>query len=70
LHRDPRGTYDRALDQGATRPDWEGGEYTLRIKLDEAFPKPCCYQLELHARKRVNCVTHENRSEYTIGWGV
>lgn len=72
---DGRGTYGRALDQGASRPDWEGGEYRLEVDLADAFPKPCCYQLELRARKRTiaNCHTgwpHWNISEYSIGYGI
>lgn len=68
-----RATYSQALDDGAPRPEWEGGEYRLEIDLNEAFPKPCCYQLELRAWKRtiVNCSSrHWNISEYSIGYGV
>lgn len=72
---DGTATYGRAVDDGASRPNWEGGEYTLRVKVDEAFPKACCYQLVLKARKRTiaNCHTgwpHRNRSEYSIGYGI
>lgn len=72
---DSKGSYGRAVDQGASRPGWAGGEYTLRMKVDEAFPKDCCYQLVLKARKRTiaNCHTgwpHRNRSEYSIGYGI
>lgn len=72
---DSSGTYGRALDQGATRPDWEGGQYRLEIDLEEAFPIACCYQLELRARKRTiaNChhgYPHRNISEYSIGYGI
>lgn len=71
----PGPTYGEALGQGATRPNWEGGRYRLTVDLDDAFPKPCCYQLELRAYKRtiVNCNgghPHRNLSEYTIGYGV
>lgn len=70
---DPKASYGRAVDDGASRPSWEGGEYTLRVKVDEAFPKDCCYQLVLKARKRTiaNCNKswpHRNRSEYSIGY--
>jgi hypothetical protein len=68
-------TYKEALTQGASRPNWEGGRYRLKIPLDEAFKKPCCYQLELRAYKRtiVNCSgpnTHQNRSEYSISYAL
>jgi len=68
-------TYSDAIKQGATRPNWEGGRYRLEIPLDEAFEKPCCYQLELRAFKRtiVNCSghrAHRNRSEYSIGYAL
>ena len=72
---DSKATYGRALDQGASRPDWAGGAYTLRMNVDEAFPKDCCYQLVLKARKRTiaNCNDrwpHRNRSEYSVGYGI
>lgn len=71
----PGPTYGEALGQGAPRPNWEGGRYRLTVDLDDAFPIPCCYQLELRAYKRtiVNCNgthPHRNLSEYTIGYGV
>lgn len=69
----PGPEYGQALAQGATRPEWNGGKYRLTVDLDEAFPKPCCYQLELRAWKRtlVDCDDHHwNISEYTIGFGV
>ena len=71
----PGPTYGEALGQGASRPHWEGVRFRLEIPLDEAFPKNCCYQLELRGYKRtiVNCSgnhPHRNRSEYTIGYGV
>jgi hypothetical protein len=68
-------TYGQALAQGATAPNWYGGNMRLRVPANQAFPEPCCYQLELRAWKRtvVNC-NHDypdrNRSEYTIGVGV
>lgn len=72
---DAAATYGRALTQGASRPEWAGGEYTLRMNVEDAFPKDCCYQLVLRARKRTiaNCNTswpHRNRSEYSIGYGI
>lgn len=71
----PGPTYGEALNQGASRPNWEGGRYRLEVPVEEAFPKPCCYQLELRAYKRtiVNCNgghPHRNRSEYSIGYSV
>jgi hypothetical protein len=71
----PGPEYGQALGQGASRPHWEGGRYRLTVDLDEAFPEPCCYQLELRAWKRtlVDCRStraHRNRSEYTIGIGI
>ncbi len=70
-------TYGQALDpaQGATAPHWYGGNMRLTVRAEDAFPDPCCYQLELRAWKRtvVNCnddYPHRNRSEYTIGVGV
>ncbi|NOZ38256.1 MAG: carboxypeptidase regulatory-like domain-containing protein, partial [Gammaproteobacteria bacterium] len=77
-----------ALSQGpaATAPHWEGGEYRLSIPMSEAFPEPCCYQLELWAFKRTvvgsqsgngfrcshgfHVGTNGNKTEYSIGVGV
>jgi hypothetical protein len=69
-------TYGEALGQGATAPHWYGGNVRLTVPASQAFPEPCCYQLELRAWKRtvVNCnadnFLHRNRSEYTLGVGV
>jgi hypothetical protein len=68
-------TYGQALGQGASAPTWHGGTYRLTVPAVDAFPIPCCYQLELRAYKRtvVDCSTtfaHNNLSEYTIGVGV
>jgi hypothetical protein len=68
-------TYGQALGQGATAPHWYGGNFRLSIPLSEAFPEPCCYQLELRAYKRniVSCedeFDYANLSEFTIGVGV
>jgi hypothetical protein len=68
-------TYGEALGQGATEPRWYGGTMHLTVPADQAFPDPCCYQLELGAWKRtvVNCneiYPHRNWSGYTIGVGV
>jgi hypothetical protein len=56
--------------QGATRPHWAGGCIRLTIPdLKKAFPKTCCYQLELRAYKRtiVSCYTgYDNLSEYSF----
>ncbi len=69
------GTYGVALSQGAVAPNWRGGTFQLRVPLVEAFPDPCCYQLELRGWKRtvVGCnsnYSHRNLSEYTLGVGV
>ncbi len=68
-------TYGEALAQGAAAPSWNGGTMLLTVPADKAFPEPCCYQLELRARKRtvVSCdgdYDHCNLSEYTLGVGV
>jgi hypothetical protein len=68
-------TYGQALGQGASAPTWHGGTMRLTVDLAQAFPIPCCYQLELRAWKRtvVSCdgsFAHWNLSEYTIGVGV
>jgi len=61
-----------ALDQGAVSPKWYGGVMRLEVKAKDAFPKSCCYQLELRAHKRtiVNCDGnlwgHTNYSEYSF----
>lgn len=67
--------------QGAVEPHWRGGRYTLSVPLVEAFPDPCCYQLELRAYKRTvvghtsGCYGYQvgvngNRTEYSIGVGI
>lgn len=64
--------YGNALAQGAVRPHWAGGCIRLTIPdLKKAFPKTCCYQLELRAYKRtiVGCYMgygHANLSEYSF----
>ncbi|HEY3001510.1 MAG TPA: hypothetical protein VGJ44_04105 [Kribbellaceae bacterium] len=68
-------TYGEALGQGAPQPTWRGGTMRLVVPAADAFPRPCCYQLELRAWKRtvVSCsgeAAHHNLSEYTIGVGV
>ncbi len=67
--------YGQALAQGAVAPVWNGGTMKLQVPVSEAFPVPCCYQLELRAYKRTiaGCngnYPHRNRSEYSIGVGV
>lgn len=80
------GNYGTALTQGAIAPEWGGGRYTLSLPMSEAFPEPCCYQLELWAFKRtvVGAVAgnsfgcnygfhvgaNGNKTEYSIGVGV
>ena len=75
------GNYGTALTQGAVAPHWKGGVYTLSLPINQAFPDPCCYQLELRAYKRT-VVGHGggchgyivgvngNRTEYSLGVGV
>ncbi len=67
--------YGQALAEGATAPVWQGGTIRLTISAAEAFPEPCCYDLELQAWSRtvVDCDTdfaYWNRSDFTIGVGV
>lgn len=76
-----QGNYGTAVNGGATPPVWEGGYFTLRMPVSEAFPEPCCYQLELYAWKRTiighkagrtfTCHgTYHNQTHYSIGVGV
>jgi len=46
------GYYGVALGQGAVAPVWSGGQYRLTIPAANAFPEPCCYQLQLYSYKR------------------
>lgn len=80
------GNYGTAVDQGAAAPHWSGGSFRLTIPMSEAFPEPCCYQLELWAYKRTivgsrsgrrfSCdtgfrrVINGNKTEYSLGVGV
>ena len=80
------GNYGSALDQGATAPHWAGGTFRLTIPMNEAFPDPCCYQLELWAFKRTVVGSQSyrrftcdegfrwgingNKTEYSLGVGV
>ena len=76
-------TYGEALGQGAVAPHWYGGSYRLSVPVAQAFPEPCCYQLELRGYKRTvvggmagitfTCehgYAHNNLTEYTLGVGV
>jgi hypothetical protein len=61
------------LNQGATAPNWRGGRMQVTIPMPqrpELFPDPCCYQVELYARKRtiVSCTAppHDNIAEYSF----
>ncbi len=76
-------TYGVALSQGAVAPHWYGGHYRLTVPASQAFPQPCCYQLELRGYKRTiaggggplvfSCDTgypYWNLTEYTLGVGV
>jgi len=49
-----------ARNQGATSPTWAGGSYRFEVLAKKAFPKTCCYQLDLTANKRniVSCSTY------------
>jgi hypothetical protein len=62
--------YGAARMAGAASPHWPGGGLRLEVPASLAFPKTCCYQLELRARKRtiVDCSgnPHENLSEYSF----
>lgn len=67
--------YGQALAQGVSAPVWQGGTMRLTVKAAEAFPEPCCYDLELQAWSRtvVDCdgdFAYWNRSDFTIGVGV
>lgn len=67
--------YGQALAEGATAPVWQGGKMRLTVNASEAFPEPCCYDLELQAWSRtvVDCdgdFAYWNRSDFTIGVGV
>jgi hypothetical protein len=75
------GNYGTALTQGAVAPSWTGGRYRLTMPVTEAFPEPCCYQLELRAWKRTiigsksghtfTCSgDNRNQTHYSIGVGV
>jgi hypothetical protein len=77
------GTYGVALSQGATPPLWYGGHFRLTVPAANAFPEPCCYQLELRAYKRTivggggplvfSCdagYPYRNLTEFSIGVGV
>ncbi len=77
-------TYGEALGQGASQPHWYGGKYRLTVPASEAFPEPCCYQLELRGYKRTivgyqaspvvfTCehgFAYANLTEYTLGVGI
>lgn len=77
--------YQAAVLQGAIPPHWHGGNIRLTVPLQNAFPVPCCYQLELRVFKRTvvgtgpasNCgfscdygYPYRNLTEFTIGVGV
>ena len=72
---DGSGTYGVALSQGATQPHWQGGRYRLTVPAAQAFPEPCCYQLQLRGWKRniVSCgggFDFNNTTQLTLGVGV
>lgn len=75
------GNYGTAVSQGAVAPSWGGGRFRLTMPLADAFPVPCCYQLDLWAHKRTivggsaglefACNQgHSNETQYTLGVGV
>jgi hypothetical protein len=72
----PGHTYALALTQGALRPSWQGGVFTLTIpNLAEspAFPRSCAYLLRLRAYKRtiVSCShNHAHMNESTVTFTV
>jgi len=81
LNSSNAGYYGVALGQGASAPDWKGGLYRLTIPSANAFPEPCCYQLQLYTYKRTvvggpsgitfGCGSmHYNLTERTVGVGV
>jgi hypothetical protein len=54
--------YNQAIAQGAVRPNWSGGQYTLTIpNATSLFPQSCAYELQLNVYKRniVNCDTND-----------
>lgn len=54
--------YIQAIAQGAVRPNWSGGQYTLTIpNAASLFPQSCAYELQLNVYKRniVNCDTND-----------
>ncbi len=62
-------SYGAAQQQGAPSPVWHGGAMRYEVLATQAFPIPCCYQLELYAVKRtiVHCTSvHSNYSEYSF----
>jgi len=72
---DARGSYGRALAQGAAAPNWGGGRFRLTVPVAEAFPVACCYLLDLWGYKRnvVGCETDyawRGRDFFTVGVGV
>jgi hypothetical protein len=58
------GFYGVALHQGAVAPYWYGGQYRLTIPAANAFPVPCCYQLQLYAYRRTIVGYQSNVSFY------
>lgn len=77
------GNYGTALAQGAVAPHWEGGTFRLTMPLNQAFPVPCCYQLELLGYKRPiagyqsglafvcsDSLAFWNRTQYSLGVGI
>jgi len=53
---------------GSISPTWEGGVYELTAPAAYAFPKTCCYQLELRAFKRtiVDCNGNEPHRNLSV----
>lgn len=67
-------TYGHARQpvQGAIAPTWNGGTMRLEMPALKAFPKTCCYQLELWAYKRTiascnDSYPYRNLTNFTFG---
>ena len=60
----------------ATAPTWYGGQMSLTGDLSQAFPEPCCYQINLNVWTChiLDCqgspAPYQNSQWYTIGYGV
>jgi hypothetical protein len=59
-------SYANARAGGAVAPTWHGGAIRLTVDAKKAFPKTCCYQLELRTHKRT--IYHCDMGLHTL-WG-